>query len=87
MIQPVIHDYLAQIFVRHYKLEPRAAAEEALRFLEIIDLYRLQIIQGDWVVPEVVVVAGSPNRDPWADAIEAMRAAEGREPWLAREIQ
>lgn len=88
MIQPVIHDYLSQIFAKHYKLEPRKAAEEALRFLEILDLYKMKMIVGDWTVPEVVVVnSGKESRDPWAEAIEAMRAAEAREPWLAKEIQ
>ena len=87
MIHPIIHDHLSQIFHRHYKLEPVAAAEEAMKMLEVLELYGLQIIIGDWTVPEVVVVNGQKPVDAWARAVEAMRAAEEREPWLAKEIQ
>lgn len=84
IIPPIIHDNLAQIFVRHYKMQPKAAAEEALRFMEIIDLYDMQVIVGDWLIPEPVPQA---PRDAWSMAIDALKDAEEREPWLAREIQ
>lgn len=84
-IQPVIHDYLSQIFVRHYKLEPTRAAQEALRFYEIVQLYGLEIIVGEWLVPEPA--RPDPPKDAWTRAIEAFHDVEEREPWLAREIQ
>ena len=82
MIQPIIHDNLTQIFVKHYKMQPRAAAQEAMRFLEIVELYGMQIIIGDWLIPEP-----STPQSPWQRAIEALQEAEAREPWLAKEIQ
>ena len=87
MIHPIIHDHLSQIFQRHYKMEPTAAAEESMRMLEILELYGLQIIIGDWTVPEVVVVNTGKPVDAWAKAVHDMREAEAREPWLAKEIQ
>lgn len=86
-IQPVIHDYLAQIFVKHYKLDPKKAAEQSLRFYEIVQLYGLEIIVGEWLVPEPVPVVPAKPKDAWTRAIEALQEAEEREPWLAREIQ
>lgn len=85
MIQPVIHDYLTQIFVRHYKLDNAKAAKEALRFYEIVGLYGLDIIVGEWLVPEPA--QPNPPKDAWTKAIEALHEVEEREPWLAREIQ
>jgi hypothetical protein len=87
VIHPIIHDHLSQIFQRHYKLEPTTAAEESMRMLEVLELYGLQIIIGDWTIPEVVVVNGRNPVDAWSTAVHAMREAEGREPWLAKEIQ
>lgn len=85
MIQPIIHDYLTQIFVKHYKLDNESAANEALRFYEIVQLYGLDIIVGEWLVPEPL--APDPPKDAWTKAVEALHEAEAREPWLAREIQ
>jgi hypothetical protein len=84
MTQPVIHDYLTQIFVKHYKIEPNHAAEEALRFLEIAELYGMQLIMGEWTVPEPVDVAADPFTQMFG---KNMRETMQREPWLAREIQ
>ena len=86
-VQPVVVDYLSQIFTKHYKLEPGNAAEEALRFLEIIELYGMELIIGEWTVPEVVVVGKPGAKDAWSVALDAMKQAEEREPWLAKEIQ
>lgn len=85
MIQPIIADYLTQIFVKHYKLDNEKAASEALRFYEIAQLYGLDIIVGEWLVPEPA--RPDPPKDAWTKAIEALKEAEEREPWLAREIQ
>lgn len=82
MIQPVIHDYLTQVFVKHYKLEPRAAAEEALRFAEILELYGMQIIVGEWTIPEPAEPL-SPTQAmeaTWRETLE-------REPWNAPELK
>lgn len=85
-VEPVIHDYLTQIFIKHYKLEPTPAAEQALRFLEIIELYQMQLIMGEWVVPVPIEVKKLTGWDKLIlsnmDIIES-----GREPWLAKEIQ
>ena len=79
MTQPIILDHVAQIFGRHYKMPPRKAAEEASRFLEILQLYDLQIIRGDWT--------RAPAQSKWQRMMEGFDEAAEREPWLAREIQ
>ena len=81
MTQPVIHDYLTQIFVKHYKLGPTKAAEEGLRFMEILELYGMQIIIGEWTVPDVVEL------DPFDMMTRITKETMDREPWLAKEIQ
>lgn len=78
MTQPVIHDYLTQIFVKHYKMQPKPAAEEAMRFLEILDLYKMELIIGDWREQM------KPQKTMWEQLME--EAAE-REPWLAKELR
>lgn len=81
MIQPVIHDYLTQIFYKHYSMEAKAAAEAALKFMDILELYDMKLIIGDWVVPEIRTL--SPFEMMQQTAMDTME----REPWLAREIQ
>ena len=92
MIEPVIHDYLTQIFVKHYKMQPKPAAQEALRFLEISDLYGMQVILGEWLKPEPIEMkAGVPIKPLtlWQKIALEVKAIDdsGREPWLSREIQ
>lgn len=87
MIHPIVHGHLSQIFQRHYKMDAVPAAEESMRMLEILELYGLQIIIGEWTVPEVIVVNTGKPVDAWAKAAHDMREAEEREPWLAKEIQ
>lgn len=78
MTQPIVHDYLSQIFVKHYKMQPKAAAEEAWRFLEIVKLYDMELIIGDWREQP------RSRRPMWEQMME--EAAE-REPWLAHELK
>ena len=78
MTQPIVHDYLSQIFVKHYKMQPKAAAEEAWRFLEITKLYGMELIIGDWREQM------KEPKDLWRELME--EAAE-REPWLAYELR
>jgi len=93
MTQPIIHDYLTQIFAKHYKMEPKAAAEAALKFIDILELYQMQLICGEWVVPEPIAptIPTRPARPAtgWDRLIIDLREIKesGREPWLAREIQ
>lgn len=79
MIQPIVFDHVAQIFNRHYKLKPREAAEAARKFLEVLQLYDLQIVRGDWV--------RAPSQSKWERMMDGFDEAAEREPWLAREIQ
>jgi len=76
MNQPIVSDYLTQIFAKHYKLPPEKAAEEAQRFLEITQLYGMELIMGDWREQP-------KKKDSWRLLME--EAAE-REPWLASEL-
>lgn len=78
MNQPIVHDYLSQIFVKHYELQPKAAAEEAMRFLEILQLYDMELIIGDWRTQP------RSEKSLWEKLME--EAAE-REPWLAKELR
>lgn len=84
--EPIIHDYVTQIFCKHYKMQPEPAAKEALRFLEITDLYGMQLIMGDWVKPEPALPAAPVTG--WNKMIQSLRDVEesGREPWLAVEL-
>jgi len=87
IVQPVIHDYLTQIFCKHYNMEPKVAAQAGLKFLDLLELYDMQLIRGDWVVPE----APEPLRrlTGWEKIIVDLQDIEesGREPWLSKEIQ
>ena len=83
MTQPIIHDYLTQIFQKHYRLGPDKADEEAERFGEILELYGLELIIGDWIVPETKVI----RMDAFDILRETAKETMEREPWLAREIQ
>lgn len=84
MIEPIIHDHLTQIFGKHYKMAPKNAAEEALRFMEILELYDMKLIIGAWVIPE-----DAPPLTGWDKLRAGLQdiEASGREPWLAKEIQ
>ena len=92
IVQPIIHDYLTQIFGKHYKMEPMPAAQQALRFLEILELYQMQLVMGEWLVPEPLPIPKyvPPKRisvwDQIALDLEDIETS-GREPWLAKEIQ
>jgi len=89
IVQPVIHDVLTQIFCKHYKLEPMPAAQQALRFMEILDLYQMELVIGEWLVPEPAPYVAPKRLTMWdqiALDIEDIDAS-GREPWLAKEIQ
>ena len=81
MINPVIHDNLTAIFVRHYKMSPKNAAEASLKFMEVLELYKMQIIIGDWVIPDIVELS------PFEMMVRTQKETMEREPWLAREIQ
>ncbi len=89
MIQPVIHDYLTQIFVKHYKMQAKAAAEEAIRFLEILELYDVQLIKGDWV-PEPAPEQ-QESRDPFfgvgGKELRVIKETLLREPWNSPELK
>jgi hypothetical protein len=89
MVQPVIHDYLTQIFHKHYKMAPDPAAEAAMKFLEILELYKMELIIGEWVVPEPLPLEPLRPLSGWDKLAATLRDIEesGREPWLAREIQ
>ena len=84
-VQPIVQDYLTQIFVKHYKMQPEPAAEEVIRFLEIIDLYKMQLIVGEWTIPEPLPVA--PRLTPWEVMQQTYAETLEREPWRAQEIQ
>lgn len=80
MTQPIVHDYLTQIFAKHYGRPPKAAAEEAHRFLEIVDLYGMELIVGDW---------REQMKEPksrWDEMLEIANESADREPWKAYEI-
>ena len=81
-VQPIIHDYLSQIFQKHYKLGPDKADTEAERFEEILELYGMQLIVGDWAVPEVKVI----KMDAFDMLRETTKETMERKPWLAKEI-
>ena len=81
MIQPIVHDLLTQVMHRHYGLGPVPAAEAALKLLDILEQYDLQLIIGEWTRSEVRTL--SPFEMLQKTAQETME----REPWLAREIQ
>jgi len=81
VVQPIIHDYLTQIFNKHYSMDQAAAAESALKFLDILELYDMKLIIGDWVRAEVKTL--TPFEMMQQTAMDTME----REPWLAREIQ
>ena len=78
MKQPIIHDQLTQIFLKHYGNEPQQAAENAWKFLEILELYGMQLIRGEW--QQVVKLTG------WELMVETMDEAAEREPWKAYEL-
>lgn len=87
--EPIVHDYLTQIFVKHYKMTAEPAAEEALRFLEIIDLYKMQLILGDWTKIEEEKIKTPRGRwDLMIDVAKRSIDESGeREPWKSPEIQ
>ena len=78
MTQPIVHDYLTQIFAKHYGNEPKQAAENAMKFLEIIELYGMELIIGDW---QMVV-----SKSPWELMLETLEETSEREPWKAYEL-
>jgi hypothetical protein len=80
-VNPIICDYLTQIFHKHYSMAPAPAAEAALKFIELLELYDLKLIIGDWVVPEIRTL--TPFELMTQTAMDTME----REPWLAKEIQ
>lgn len=90
MTDPIIIDYLTQIFERHYKIEkPEVATEAALKFLDILELYQMKLIIGEWIVPEIVTVMANKPQSIWEQMAASIHDIEdsGREPWAAREIQ
>ncbi len=80
MVEPIIHDNLTQIFARHYSMGPMPAAEAALKFLDILELYDMKLIIGDWVVPEVIKLT------PFDMMVQTAKETMERQPWLAKEI-
>jgi len=90
VIQPLIHEHLTGLMVKHYKLQPEPAAEAAMRFMEILELHRMEIVMAEWTVPEPIPVAAPHRRmTTWEELALDIKSVEasGREPWLAREIQ
>ena len=92
IVQPVIHDYLTQILCKHYNMEPMPGAKAALRLIQLLELYKMEIIIGEWLVPEPLPIPAyvPPKRisvwDQIALDLEDIETS-GREPWLAKEIQ
>jgi hypothetical protein len=82
-VNPIIHDYLTQIMVKHYRQAPEVAAQQASKLLEIFELYGMQLIVGDWVVPEKIVIRMSP----FDMMMETTRETMEREPWNAPELK
>lgn len=82
-MNPIIHNYLSQIMTKHYGQEPVAAAEQATKLLEIFQLYGMQLIVGEWVVPEKVVI----RLDAMDMLLETARETIEREPWNAPELK
>jgi hypothetical protein len=63
-------------------MQPEPAAQEALRFLEIAELYGMELIIGEWTVPEP-----AQPLSPFEIMQQTMMDTMEREPWLAKEIQ
>jgi hypothetical protein len=83
IVQPVILAQLTQIFVKHYKMKAKPAAEAALKFTEIMELYGLQVIDREWEIPERV----SMPKDAWGLVAELTKAeTTARKPWHSVEL-
>lgn len=80
-MNPIIADYLTQIMDKHYHMGERAP-EEAAKLMEIFELYGLQLIVGEWIVPEKVVI----RLDPFDMLMETAADTIAREPWKAPEL-
>jgi hypothetical protein len=85
MTQPIILNYLSQIFEKHYKLPKEQALQEAKRLDEIFELYGMKLIIGEWLVPEPAppAVVRSPlevDLSTWKESME-------REPWNPPELK
>jgi hypothetical protein len=93
MIQPITLTQVGQMMVEDYRLDPDAAFIEARKLMERLERRGLQVIRGEWVQPEVVIVHDSKPQpqtedDRWMTlASKVTRDTVGREPWKAPELR
>lgn len=88
MIQPIIASQVGQILIKAYGLEPTEGFAAARKLLGIMEAAGLQVIRGEWVIPEVITVhAPQPSGDRWMDlAARVTQDTMDREPWKAVEL-
>ena len=84
MMQPIIHEQLTHIFVRHFGATPGQAAKLATKLITTLEPYGLQVIRGDWQTPvkEELTWETLASR---ADAL--VEARSGIRPWNPPELQ
>lgn len=93
MIQPITLAQVGQMMVEDYGCTVDHGFDQARLLMDRLEKRGLQIIKGDWVVPEVVVVHdGKPQPktpdDRWMSLAEKVtQDTMGRHPWLSPELK
>lgn len=95
MIQPITLIQVGQMMVEDYGLDVDGAVREAEKLVKRLEARGMQVIKGDWVIPEVIVVERTapvvtpPTQDDrWMNlANKVTHDTVGREPWKAVELR
>lgn len=95
MMQPITLIQVGQMMVEDYGLDADGAVKAAVTLVKRLEARGMQVIKGEWVIPEVITVevvrapAAPPTQDDrWMNlASRVTQDTAGREPWKAAEIQ
>lgn len=86
-MQPIIHEQLTMILMRHFDAQPRQAAQLATKLLETLKAYDLEVIKGDWTKLEPKEQEGTTWESLARRADELVQERNGIKPWNPPELQ